>query len=64
MDALLAALDDALARTPVDARVSTAGGLVLGHGTLRIVRNAVALDSDFLRSHPRALFQCLHNRLR
>ncbi|NBD08265.1 WD40 repeat domain-containing protein [Corallococcus silvisoli] len=64
VDALMAALDDGLARTPAEARVSTAGGPIVGPRTLRFLRSAVALDADFLREHPEALFQCLYNRLR
>ncbi|HEX8701281.1 MAG TPA: WD40 repeat domain-containing protein [Myxococcaceae bacterium] len=64
VDALLTALDEALARIPADARVQKEDGPTVGLRTLRIIRNAVALDAGFLREHPEALFQCLYNRLR
>lgn len=64
VEALLAALDAALARTPKEARVLKEGGLTVGPRTLRVLRKAIALDADFLRAHPEALFQCLYNRLR
>jgi WD40 repeat protein len=64
VDALLAALDAALAQTPEAARVQRQDGLTVGPKTLRVLRKAVALDAGFLRAHPEALFQCLYNRLR
>ncbi|MFP2924052.1 hypothetical protein ACLESO_02305 [Pyxidicoccus sp. 3LG] len=64
VEALLAALDSALAQTPEEARVLREDGPTVGPKTLRVLRKAVALDADFLRAHPEALFQCLYNRLR
>lgn len=64
VDALLAALDTALVQTPAGARVRMEAGFAVGPRTLRVLRKAVALDADFLRAHPEALFQCLYNRLR
>jgi WD40 repeat protein len=64
VDTLLAALDDALARTPAQARLSLPDGPRVGPRTLRILRSALRFDADFLREHPEALFQCLYNRLR
>ncbi|WP_074951620.1 WD40 repeat domain-containing protein [Myxococcus fulvus] len=64
VDGLLAALDDVLARTPADTRVLHEDGPTVGPRTLGVLRKAVALDADFLREHPEALFQCLYNRLR
>ncbi|MFE8599059.1 WD40 repeat domain-containing protein [Archangium violaceum] len=64
VEALLAALDSALAQTPEDARVPREDGPTVGPKTLRVLRKAIALDADFLRAHPEALFQCLYNRLR
>ena len=64
MDALKARLEEALARLPGDARVTLEEGLTVEPRTLRILRDAIALDEDFLREHPEALFQCLYNRLR
>ncbi|HEX8440262.1 hypothetical protein [Archangium sp.] len=64
VEALLAALDEALARLPPESRLGLEGGPTVGPRTLRILRNALALDAPFLREHPEALFQCLHNRLR
>ncbi|MCP3140494.1 WD40 repeat domain-containing protein [Pyxidicoccus xibeiensis] len=64
VEALLAALDSALAQTPDDARVPREDGPTVGPKTLRVLRKAVALDAAFLRAHPEALFQCLYNRLR
>ncbi|MCY1001099.1 WD40 repeat domain-containing protein [Myxococcus sp. MISCRS1] len=64
VDGLLAALDDALARTPADTRVLHEDGPTVGPRTLGVLRKAVALDADFLGEHPEALFQCLYNRLR
>ncbi|CAM3180587.1 High-affnity carbon uptake protein Hat/HatR [Corallococcus sp. ZKHCc1 1396] len=64
VDGLLAALDDALARTPADTRVLHEDGPTVGPRTLGVLRKAVTLDADFLREHPEAIFQCLYNRLR
>ncbi len=64
VEALLAALDEALGRLPPESRLALEGGPTVGPQTLRIVRNALVLDAAFLREHPEALFQCLHNRLR
>jgi WD40 repeat protein len=64
VDALDAALGEALARVPEEARVTLEGGPTVSPRTLRMIRSALALDAGFLRAHPEALFQCLFNRLR
>lgn len=64
LDALDAALGEALARLPEEARVTLEGGPTVSPRTLRLIRSALALDAAFLRAHPEALFQCLFNRLR
>lgn len=64
VEALLAAFDAALAQTPADARVLKEEGPTVSARTLRLLRRAIELDSDFLREHPEALFQSLYNRLR
>jgi WD40 repeat protein len=64
LDALEAALSEALARVPEEARVTLEGGPTVSARTLRMIRGALALDARFLRAHPEALFQCLFNRLR
>ncbi|MFL5352136.1 WD40 repeat domain-containing protein [Archangium sp.] len=64
LDALDAALGEALARVPEEARVTLDGGPTVSPRTLRMIRSALALDAGFLRAHPEALFQCLFNRLR
>ncbi|MFY2563167.1 WD40 repeat domain-containing protein [Corallococcus terminator] len=62
--ALLATLDEVLARTPPDALVLKEVGPAVSPRTLRILRKAVELDATFLQAHPEALFQSLYNRLR
>ncbi|XXF77088.1 WD40 repeat domain-containing protein [Myxococcaceae bacterium GXIMD 01537] len=64
VEALLAALDTALAETSAEARVRKEAGPMVSARTLRVLRKAIALDADFLREHPEALFQSLYNRLR
>ncbi|MCE9672129.1 WD40 repeat domain-containing protein [Myxococcus stipitatus] len=65
VDALLSALDDALARLPPDARARSGDtGPESSPRTLRVLRKAVQLDAELLRAHPETLFQCLYNRLR
>lgn len=64
LDAVDAALSEALARVPEEARVTLEGGPTVSARTLRMIRGALALDARFLRAHPEALFQCLFNRLR
>ena len=64
LDALDAALSEALARVPEEARVTLEGGPTVSARTLRMIRGALALDAGFLRAHPEALFQSLFNRLR
>jgi len=64
LDALEAALGDALVSVPEEARVTLEDGPTVSPGTLRMIRSALALDADFLRAHPETLFQCLYNRLR
>ncbi|MBU8894018.1 High-affnity carbon uptake protein Hat/HatR [Corallococcus sp. H22C18031201] len=58
LEALEEALDTLLARVlpDDDPWVSPRAASVL--------RRALALDADFVRDHPEALFQCLYNRLR
>ncbi|NTX08560.1 WD40 repeat domain-containing protein [Myxococcus sp. CA040A] len=62
--ALLATLDEVLARTPPDALVLKEDGPAVGPRTLRVLRKAVEFDATFLQAHPEALFQSLYNRLR
>jgi len=64
LDALDAELGEALGRVSEEARVTLEGGLTVSARTLRMIRSVLALDAEFLRAHPEALFQCLFNRLR
>jgi WD40 repeat protein len=64
VDSVDAALGAALSRVPEEARVTLEGGPTVSARTLRMIRSALALDADFLRAHPEALFQSLYNRLR
>ncbi|MCP3100231.1 High-affnity carbon uptake protein Hat/HatR [Myxococcus sp. K15C18031901] len=66
LDGLLAALDDALARLPAEARArgGDGDGPEVSPRTLRILRTALQRDAGLLRDHPETLFQGLYNRLR
>jgi WD40 repeat protein len=64
LDALQAALDQLLSRTPSDALPQQETGPRVGARTVRVIQRALSLDAEFLRAHPESLFQCLYNRLR